>query len=160
MVHEVKYKRIVPEAKLPTLATNGASGYDVYLLTVLDRETKAVISNLELPAEILPGESVLFGTGIALEIPPYLHAAVLSRTGLAVKHNIEVGYSGAIIDSDYRGEITILLRKLGKKMFKVEKFTRGAQLVFQHRLLAAWIEADELSKTARGVGSHGSSGLY
>ena len=108
MVHEVKYKRIVPEAKLPTLATNGASGYDVYLLTVLDRETKAVISNLELPAEILPGESVLFGTGIALEIPPYLHAAVLSRTGLAVKHNIEVGYSGAIIDSDYRGEITIL----------------------------------------------------
>lgn len=156
----IKYQKIVPEAKEPQLATDGSSGYDIYACRVFDKKTRQIISNLEKPFKIKPGESVLFGSGLALEIPPTHHAVVPSRTGLAVKHDIEVGYPGALIDSDYRGEFTVLLRNLGKKSFKVGKFMRIAQLVFYPRVVVKFIESEKLSETKRGGGGLGSTGLY
>jgi len=156
----IKYVRIVPEAKEPQLATDGSSGYDVYACRVLDKETKRMISDLKEPFSIWPGESVLFGSGLAIEIPPTHDAAIYSRSGLAAKCDIEVGYPGAPIDSDYRGEFTILLRNKSRKGLMVQKFMRIAQLVFRPRVLVEWVELTELSKTERGDRGHGSSGLY
>ncbi|MDO8558909.1 MAG: dUTP diphosphatase [bacterium] len=154
------FKKIDPKAKLPQLSTDGSSGYDIYVCRVLDKETRAVISNLEKPIMIRPGESILFGSGIALEIPPTLHAIVVSRSGLSAKHDIEVGNPGAPIDSDYRGEFTILWRNFGKERFEVVRFMKIAQLVFHPRILVKWVESIKLSKTEKGDKGHGSTGLY
>ncbi len=156
----IKYQKVVSGAKEPKLATDGSSGYDIYACRVLDKKTRKVVSNLEKPVKIKPGESVLFGSGIALEIPPTHHAVVPSRTGLAVRNNIEVGYPGATIDSDYRGEFTVLLRNFGRKSFSVGKFMRIAQLIFYPRIVVRWVETEKLSETKRGNGGLGSTGLY
>jgi dUTP pyrophosphatase len=97
---------------------------------------------------------------LAIEIPPTHHATIDSRSGLATKRDIEVGCPGAPIDSDYRGEFTILLRNFGRRSFKVEKFMKIAQLIVQPRILVKWVESTELSKTERGDKGHGSTGLY
>ena len=95
-----------------------------------------------------------------MEIPPTLHAAIFSRSGLSVKRDIEVGNPGAPIDSDYRGEFTILWRNFGKERFEVRRFMKIAQLIFQPRILVKWIESENLSETKRGGKGHGSTGLY
>jgi len=156
----IRAKKIGEDSKIPKLFTDGSSGYDIYAYRVLDRKTKEIISDLQEPAEIKPGESVLFGTGICLEIPETHHAVVASRSGLASEYDIEVGDPGAPIDSDYRGEITILLRNFGKESFMVSKGMRIAQMVFQSRMTASLVEVKELSKTERGGKARGSTGLY
>ena len=157
---KVKVKKIRPDSKIPERTTEESSGYDVYASVVLDKDTGEVISDLSEPVEIKPGENVLFGIGISLEIPKTHHATIISRSGLASKYNVEVGNPGAPIDSDYRGEITVLLRNLGKESFVVDKGMRIAQIIFVKKETPLLEEADKLSETKRGVGGRGSTGLY
>src|SRR3989344_4593468 len=100
----VKVKKIAKDSKIPERATDGSSGYDVYAYRLLNRQSREVISDLSEPMELGPGETVLFGIGVCLEIPLTHHAVIVSRSGLATKYRIEAGHPGAPIDSDYRGE--------------------------------------------------------
>lgn len=156
----VKYKKVAPEAKLPQLATDGSVGYDVFVCRILDKQTRDVIDNLEKDIEIKPGESILLGSGIAMEIPLTHFATIFSRTGSAVKYDIESGHPGAPIDPDYRGEFTVFIRNVGKESFKVEKFIKIAQLIFIPRIVVEWLEAEKLSDTERGKQGLGHTGLY
>jgi len=156
----VEVQKIRPDSEIPQRATEGSSGYDVYASVVLDKETREVISDLSEPVEIKPGESVLFGMGVCLEIPETHHAKIVSRSGLAGKYNIEVGNPGAPIDSDYRGEITVLLRNFGNKSFTVGKHMRIGQMIFEKKETPLLVEVEELSETKREDRGRGSTGLY
>ncbi len=157
---EVKYKLVVPEARLPELSTDGAAAYDIFVCRVLDKNTREVISSLEEPVEIKPGESVLFGTGIAMEIPLTHAAEVVSRSGSSIKCDIEAGHPGAPIDPDYRGEFRVFVRNMGKESFKAGKFMRITQLKFIPRIIVKWVKTEELSQTKRGENGLGSTGVY
>ena len=156
----VKLKKLGKDGKMPRRATNGSSGYDVFAYRVLDKETKKVISDLREPVEIKPGKSVLFGIGVALEIPETHHAVIVSRSGLGSRYDVEVGYTGAPIDSDYRGEASVLLRNFGEESFLVGKNMRIAQMVFYKKEISSFMEVKKLSKTERGDRGLGSTGFY
>lgn len=153
----VNVKKMRRGSKIPKKATDGSMGYDVYASAILDKETCR--SCRSFPVEIHPGTSVLFGTGIGMEIPN-IPVAIIPRSGLAMKHNIEVGCPGAPIDPDYRGEIKVLLRNLGQNGFSVDRGMRIAQLVFYTDKIIVLREVKELSKTKRGSEGLGSTGLY
>ena len=155
-----KFFKLRPDAKPPVRASDGAVGYDVRALRVLDRETRDPIS--ELPVIIPPGEAVLFGSGIALALPWGYQCEVRPRSGLATKHNIELSNSPGTIDPDFRGEAGILLRNRGNEPFTVNKGDRIAQLIFTSAEIPVLDEVssiEELPVTRRGTGGFGSTGI-
>lgn len=152
----VKVQKIREDSKIPERATEGAIGFDVYASRVLDKWTK-VIS--DLPVEIEPGGSVLIGIGVRFDIPFPYEAQVRPRSGLASRYDIELSNSPGTVDPDFRGEAGILLRNRGEKCFIVEKNMRIAQLIFTKVEIPALEETLELSKTVRGEGGFGSTGL-
>jgi len=156
----VKVKKIGKDSKIPERTTEGSSGYDVYAYRVLDKWTKEVISDLSEPVEIKPGETILFGIGVCMEILETHHAIIVSRSGLSTKFRVEACHPGAPIDSDYRGEPAVLLSNTGNKSFIVSKHMRIAQMVFMQREIPLMVETEELSETERGDKGHGSTGLY
>src|SRR3989338_3526784 len=123
----VNVKKVREDSKIPRKGTDGSKGFDVYASVALDKETCR--ENGNFPVEIKPGENALFGIGVCMEIPESTPAAIFSRSGLAMKYDIEVACPGAPIDPDYRGEITVLLRNEGKNSFWINKNMRIAQLV-------------------------------
>jgi dUTP pyrophosphatase len=128
---------------LPAYATAGAAGMDV------------------LSAEDLtlaPGARHAVATGFALAIPPGYEIQVRPRSGLAFKHGITLPNTPGTIDSDYRGELKIILINLGQEPFAIERGDRIAQLVLAPVLMAEWQEAEMLDGTARGEGGFGSTG--
>ncbi len=133
-------------ADLPPLRsmTAGASGYD------LRAAVQAALC-------IEPGRLVLVPTGLRLEIPPGFEAQVRPRSGLAVKHGIGVLNSPGTIDSDYRGELHVLLFNFGAEAFHVERGERIAQLVFA-RVEHPDLEVRILSDTERAAGGFGHTG--
>lgn len=146
------------DSKMPQSATDGSSGYDVFASRVLDRKTKEVIG--DLPFTINPGESALFGIGVAFEVKPPCYPPLLSpRGGFEPKLGIKLGGAPGIIDSDFRGESTVFLVNEGDQPFTVEKNMRIAQLVFCKVERPEWIRVASLSQTRRGEGSFGSTGL-
>ncbi len=132
---------------LPTYHSDHASGLD--LLAALPEAT---------PIDLAPGARSLVPTGFALELPRGLEAQIRPRSGLALKAGVTVLNSPGTVDSDYRGEVMVLLINLGAEMFVVRRGMRIAQLVIA-RVEHVEIEAaDALGTTARGQGGFGSTG--
>lgn len=134
---------------LPTYETAGAAGADV-------RATLGMGESLL----IKPGERVLVPTGLSMEIPPGFEVQVRPRSGLSFKTGLMVLNSPGTIDSDYRGEIKIILGNLGTQDEVIKHGDRVAQLVLAPVIQAFYVENEaELSKTNRGVGGFGSTGM-
>lgn len=139
------WKSLHEDARLPVYGTSEAAGAD--LCSVMD-------------AVIEPGDHVLIRTGMALEMMPGYEAQVRPRSGLALKHGVTVLNSPGTIDSDYRGEIGVILINHGREAFKVAKGDRIAQLVVAQIVRANFYAAGGvLSDTARGAGGFGSTGV-
>ncbi len=130
---------------LPTYASTGSAGADLYAL-------------LETPVTIGPGERCLIQTGIRLQIPEGYEGQVRPRSGLAVKHGVTVANAPGTIDSDYRGEIKVILVNLSDKPYTVESKDRIAQLVIAPVLQASFQISDSLDESARGENGFGSTG--
>ncbi len=135
------------EVNLPLYASSGASGADVY-------------SKLEETIIMGPGESALIPTGLFFEIPEGYEIQVRPRSGLALKSQITVLNTPGTIDSDYRGELKIILINHGKQNFVVENNMRIAQLVVAKVVRAEFVLASEISTSARGSGGFGHTGRY
>jgi dUTP pyrophosphatase len=133
-------------ARIPEYETPGAAGADLR-------------ARLPVPAEIPPLGRVKIPTGLVLEIPPGYEAQVRPRSGLAARHGVTVLNSPGTIDSDYRGELEVILINLGSLPFTVNDGDRIAQLVFAPAPQAALTEAVSLSATERGGGGFGSTGI-
>jgi dUTP pyrophosphatase len=105
-----------------------------------------------------PGARQAVGTGLAMAIPAGYEIQVRPRSGLALKHGISVPNTPGTIDSDYRGEIKVILINHSSEPFPVHRGDRIAQIVLAPVTLAAWDEVAELDETARGAGGFGSTG--
>ena len=128
---------------LPAYATSGAAGMDV-------------VSAEDVT--IAPGGRHAVATGFALAIPEGYEIQVRPRSGLALKHGITVPNTPGTIDSDYRGELKVILINHGTDSFVIARGDRVAQLVLAPVLQAAWEEVAELDATTRGAGGFGSTG--
>lgn len=129
--------------ELPAYATDGAAGMDV------------------LAAEdvvLQPGGRHAVATGLAMAVPDGFELQVRPRSGLALKHGISLPNTPGTIDSDYRGELKIILINLGDLPFEVRRGDRIAQLVLAPVVRATWLKVDELDETQRGEGGFGSTG--
>jgi dUTP pyrophosphatase len=130
---------------LPSRATSGSSGFDLHA---------AVGTELRIE----PGGRALVPTGLRIAVPPGCEAQVRPRSGLALRHGIVLPNAPGTIDSDYRGEIQVILLNAGHEPFMVRRGDRIAQLVIAPVLRAEWSEVAELDDTARGAGGFGHSG--
>ena len=128
---------------LPAYASAGAAGMDV-------------VSAEDVT--LAPGARHAVATGLALAIPPGYEIQVRPRSGLALKHGITVPNTPGTIDSDYRGELKVILINHGQQPFEILRGDRVAQLVLAPVTRAAWVEAEHLDETARGEGGFGSTG--
>lgn len=128
---------------LPAYATAGAAGMDVV-------SAEAVT--------IAPGGRHAVATGLAMAIPPGFEIQVRPRSGLALKHGITVPNTPGTIDSDYRGELKVILINHGADAFAIQRGDRVAQLVLAPVTRASWLAVDELDETERGAGGFGSTG--
>jgi dUTP pyrophosphatase len=113
---------------------------------------------IEAPFVIAPGSRAMIATGIAVALPPGIEGQIRPRSGLALRHGVTVLNSPGTVDSDYRGEIHVLLVNLGAEPFTIERGTRIAQLVLAAIVPAAVCEVSNLDETTRGVGGFGSTG--
>ena len=104
------------------------------------------------------GDIVLVPTGIQVSIPSGYEGQIRPRSGLALRHGIAILNSPGTIDSDYRGEIKIILANLGSGDFHINRGDRIAQLIISSVVQATWLEADALDKTRRGSGGFGHTG--
>jgi dUTP diphosphatase len=132
---------------LPAYQSAGAAGMD--LLAAVPRAK---------PLRLTPGQRALVPTGLLLALPPGFEAQVRPRSGLALRQGVTVLNSPGTIDSDYRGEVMVLLVNLGTAAVKVARGERIAQLVVQRVERARLVEAVEIADTRRGVGGFGSTG--
>lgn len=130
---------------LPQPASAGSAGLDL---------RAAVESELVLS----PGERALVPTGLVLEIPPGWEGQVRPRSGLALRHGITLPNAPGTIDSDYRGELQVILANTGSEPVTIRRGDRIAQLVVAPVAAVEWIESDELSASAREGGGFGSTG--
>ena len=117
----------------------------------------AIQENTRLIIE--PGARELVPTGLSIAVPEGYEAQIRPRSGLALKNGVTVLNAPGTIDSDYRGEVGVLLINLGSVPFELERGARIAQMVIAPVTQAVLIEADELSSTARGADGFGSTGL-
>ena len=134
-------------AVMPTYATPGSAGADVS-------------AHIEKSLAIEPGCSALIPTGIKMQIPEGYEIQVRPRSGLALKHQLTVLNTPGTIDSDYRGEVSIILINHGKEPFVVVPGMRIAQLVLAKVVQAEFYLLDELSQTTRGAGCFGHTGTH
>ncbi len=140
----VKIKKMFEDAKLPFRATEGSSGYDLYSYETVTLDVNSI---------------ALVSTGISMEIPLGYEAQVRPRSGLAIKKGITVLNTPGTIDSDYRGEVKVILINLGKEKVTLNRFERVAQLVFQKIENINFILEDNLKDSSRGSSGFGSSGV-
>ena len=130
---------------LPAYATAGAAGLDL----------QAAVTE---PMVIEPGARALVPTGLSIAVPEGFEAQVRPRSGLALKHGLTVPNSPGTIDSDYRGEVKVILANLGTEAVTIDRGMRIAQLVVARFERIAWRQVDSLDETARGSGGFGSTG--
>lgn len=130
---------------LPSYETSGSAGMDLR-------------ANLDSSVTIEPRERKLIPTGLSIELPESYEAQIRPRSGLAYKHGISVVNSPGTIDSDYRGEIKILLINHGTENFVVKDGERIAQMVIAKHEVINWKESANLSSTQRGEGGYGHTG--
>jgi dUTP pyrophosphatase len=139
----LKIKKLNKEAVIPAYQTKEAAGFDLHSI-------EDVI--------IKPGERKLIGTGLAFEIEFGYEVQIRPRSGLAYKHGITVLNTPGTIDSDYRGEIKVLLINHGSEAFEIKEGERIAQAVIAPVVQAEIVEVEELNETDRGAGGFGSTG--
>ncbi len=132
---------------LPVYQSDEAAGMD--LLAAVEESA---------PVLLAPGERELIPTGLVLELPPGMEAQIRPRSGLALRHGITVLNSPGTIDSDYRGEVKVLLINLGEAPWEIQRGERIAQLIFQRIERAKLVEVAVLGNTRRGAGGFGSTG--
>jgi dUTP pyrophosphatase len=132
---------------LPAYQSDGAAGID--LIAAVEEHR---------PIRLAPGDRELIPTGLVIELPPGIEAQVRPRSGLALRYGLTVLNSPGTIDSDYRGEVKVLLINLGDAPFKIQRGERIAQLIVQRVERAQLKEVTVLSSTGRGVGGFGSTG--
>ena len=137
---EIKIKKLNPEAKIPIHATAEAAGFDIYSLQDITLQ---------------PGETTKVSTGIAFEIPIGYYVRIEDRSGMAMKGIHKVA---GIVDSDYRGEVCIVLINTTKNPYKIEKHDRIAQGILTPVHQAIFTETQELTETQRGEGGFHSTG--
>ena len=142
---KVLVKKLNSKVKLPSYKTEGSSGMDL-------------IAFVDKPIEIKPNNSALIPTGLSIAIPEDCEAQIRPRSGLAAKSNISVLNTPGTIDSDYRGELKVILFNHGNKQFIVKNNERIAQMVLTPILKVDFEEVDSLPDTVRGAGGFGSTG--
>jgi len=111
------------------------------------------------PMTLKAGEIKLFKTGLSVEIPEGYEGQIRSRSGLSLKHGIAVLNAPGTIDSDYRGEIGVILKNFSEENFDVNTGDRIAQIVFSKHERAVWEQSEVLSSSVRGEGGFGHTGL-
>ena len=144
-MQSVPVKKLSPGAKLPTYGSAEAAGADLYAC-------------LEQPVTVAPGETVWIPTGIALEIPKGCAGLVYARSGLSCKRGLAPAKKVGVIDSDYRGPVTVVLHNHGAEPQTIAHGERIAQMVITPVLTPAYEAAEDLSDTGRGQGGFGSTG--
>lgn len=132
---------------LPRYETAGAAGADLRAHLPEQR-----------PLVLAPGARALVPTGLRLAVPLGYEVQIRPRSGLALKHGVTLANAPGTIDSDYRGEIKVILINLGQDAFTIQRGERIAQLVLAPVTQLAWIEVDALDETDRGAGGFGSTG--
>jgi dUTP diphosphatase len=134
-----------PDIPLPSYATEGSAGVDL---------------RAAIPEELLlkPGERWLVPTGIAIALPMGYEAQVRPRSGLAAEHGIGILNAPGTIDSDYRGEIKVILMNYSQESFLIRRGERIAQLVVAPYVRMGWTETESLDETSRGSGGFGHTG--
>ncbi len=142
---KVLVKKLNPKVQLPIYKTEGSSGMDV-------------MAFLESSVKITPNSSALIPTGISIAIPKDVEIQIRPRSGLAAKSNISVLNTPGTIDSDYRGELKVILFNHGSKEFIVNNKDRIAQIILMPILKIDFEEVDNLPETVRGSGGFGSTG--
>lgn len=145
---EIKVKRLDgdQDIALPGYETEGASGMDL----------RAAIKG---EIRLNPGERRFIPTGLAVSIPPGYEAQIRPRSGLALKYGIGIVNSPGTIDSDYRGEIGIIMINWGQRPFSIKRGDRIAQMVISRVYRAEIVEMKDLESTRRGEGGFGHSGV-
>jgi dUTP pyrophosphatase len=141
----MKIKKIREGVKLPEYQTDGAAGFDFH-------------AAIDKSITLKHGEIYAFPTGLGVEIPMGYELQIRPRSGLAYKHHVTMLNGVGTVDSDFRGEMHVLLVNLGKKDFVVEPGMRIAQGVVNKFEKVEWVEVEELSETQR-EGGFGSTGL-
>ena len=142
---KVLIKKLDPSVKLPEYKTGGASGMDL-------------IAFLKIPINIEPKKSSLIPTGLSVAFPENYEIQIRPRSGLAAKKNISVLNTPGTIDSDYRGEIKVIIYNHGDTDFMVNNGDRIAQMILSPVIKMKLEETDKLPETIRGKGGFGSTG--
>lgn len=144
----VKFKRLREDKELllPTYESEGSSGMDIR-------------ADVKEPVLLRPGEIKLIPTGLAVSVPLGYEAQIRPRSGLALRHGIGLVNSPGTIDSDYRGEIGIIVINWGPEPFMIRKGDRVAQLVLSKIYQAVPLEVEKLDDTSRGDGGFGHTGI-
>ena len=143
---KILVKKFDQKIKLPVYKTPGSSGMDL-------------IANIKKKIIINPGKTAIIPTGIAVAIPKNYEIQIRPRSGLAAKNSISVLNTPGTVDSDYRGEIKIILINLGKKSFIINSGDRVAQMILCPIAKGKLREVKTLPKTFRGKGGFGSTGM-
>ena len=142
---KVLIKKLDPKVELPVYKTNGASGMDL-------------MAFIKEPIKIAPNSSYLVPTGLSMAFSANYEAQIRPRSGLAAKNNITILNTPGTIDSDYRGEIKIILFNHGKDAFIIKNKDRVAQMIFVPVIKMDLEETDNLPNSIRGEGGFGSTG--
>lgn len=145
LIRITRIENSTPAVPLPTYVTPGSAGMDV-------------CAAIEEPIRVRSGETVLVPTGFRIELIPGFEAQVRPRSGLAIKHSIGILNSPGTIDSDYRGEVKIILINFGREDFVIRNGDRIAQLVIAQYVRALWEEVSQINETHRGEGGFGHTG--
>lgn len=141
----VRVKKLHPNAQLPTYGSEFAAGADLYAC-------------LEEAVTIQPGETFWVPTGIALEVPVGCAGLVYARSSLGAKRGLAPANKVGVVDSDYRGEVRVVLLNHSKEPQTIQPGERVAQFVITPVLTPTYVEAEELDDTSRGAGGFGSTG--
>jgi len=141
----IKIKKVSSLAKLPSYATSGAAGMDLYAAN-------------EIPITLAPMDRALIPLGFTMELPCNFEAQIRPRSGMAIKHGISLSNCVGTIDEDYRGEVCVGIINLSKENYTITAGDRIAQMIIAPVVQAEIIEADNLNDTDRGTGGFGSTG--
>lgn len=144
-MQSVPVKRLSPDAKLPTYGSQDAAGADLYAC-------------LQEPVSVAPGATAWISTGIALEVPKGCAGLIYARSGLACKRGLAPANKVGVVDSDYRGEVVVVLHNHSDLPQTIQPGERIAQLIITPVLTPAYEEVTELSSSERGAGGFGSTG--
>lgn len=140
-IHSLKFKRLLPNAVLPTRGSTSSAGLDLHCVELV---------------RIEPKDRALARTGLAVQIPPGYYGRVAPRSGLATRVGLDV--LAGVIDADYRGEIQCLLYNTGNEPIELPPGSKICQLIVEKIITPAAVWSDEISATERGSGGFGSTG--